>query len=66
MILNIESKYDKIADELGSYMYCEVSNDFFEKLEHGCYNDTLTIIGEICLVFLIARIIVWFLSKILE
>lgn len=28
MILNIESKYDKIADELGSYMYCEVSNDF--------------------------------------
>ena len=40
MILNIESKYDKIADELGSYMFC--------------------------LVFLIARIIVWFLSKILE
>lgn len=29
MILNIESKYDKIADELGSYMYyCEVLNDF--------------------------------------
>lgn len=66
MLLNIESKYDTVANELGSYIYCEVSNDFFEKLEHGCYNETLTIIGFICLVFLIARIIVWFISKVIE
>lgn len=61
-IMSIESQYDDLISEVGDYVVCEVSHDFFEKLEHGCYDDTIAILSIICLVFIIARVIVWFME----
>lgn len=44
------------------YFYCEYSNNFFDKLSYGCYNEFLSILLIICGVFVIIRVLYFFYS----
>lgn len=56
--------YEDIFEAEATTFFCEHSNNFYEKLEYGCYDEILGLIMFLLFAFIFVRVFVWLLTKV--